>query len=97
MSALVLGGKPVLVSNPFVVTQLGNSVEWRAGSMEELVHGHYFDLILLGGQLKTFRPEAGTWSVDLINVIGREYSPVRYFQCRNAGAAYVPKSPHVRQ
>ena len=61
--------------------------------MEELAQHQYFDLILLGGELKNFRPEAGTWSVDLIKVIGRQYTPVRDFQCRNAGTAYISRSP----
>ncbi len=93
VSALVLGGKPVLVSNPFVVTQLGNSVKWRAGSMEELAQGQYFDLILLGDELKHLRQD-GKWSVELIDVMGHQYAPVRYFQCKNAGAAYIPNAAH---
>jgi len=97
VSALVLGEKPVLISNPFVVTQLGNSVKWQAGSMEELAQGRYFDLILLGGELKDFRPESGTWSVELIKVIGRQYSPVRSFNCPNARVAYIPSTAQERQ
>jgi len=89
ISALVLTDKPVLVSNPFVITQLGDSVEWQKGSMEQLAQGQYFDLVLLGGELKDFRPESGTWSAELINAIRRKYSPVRYFQCPNARVAYV--------
>jgi hypothetical protein len=89
ISALVLTDKPVLVSNPFVITQLGNSVEWQKGSMEQLAQDQYFGLVLLGGDLKDFRPESGTWSAELINVIRHQYSPVRYFQCPNARVAYV--------
>jgi len=97
VGALALGGKPVVVSNPFVVTQLGNSVVWRAGTMEELAQARYFDLILLGGELKDLRPESGVWSADLMKVIGHRYSPVRYFQCPCARVAYIPSTAHERQ
>ena len=96
VSALVVGGNRVLVSNPFVVTQLGNSVEWQAGSMEDLAQRQYFDVILMGSDLKDVNTDAGTWSVDLIKAIGRRYSPVRRFQCRNAGTAYVPNTMQAR-
>src|SRR5262249_24455480 len=47
VAALVLNNKPVLVSNPFVVTQLKDSVDWQAGTLEELTRRQYFQLILL--------------------------------------------------
>jgi dolichyl-phosphate-mannose-protein mannosyltransferase len=97
VSALVLAGKTVLVSNPFVVTQLGNSVKWQAGSMEELAQARYFDLILLGGELKDIRPESGRWSPELIKVIELRYSPVRSFQCLDAKVAYIPSFAHELQ
>ena len=65
-SALVLGGKEVLVSNPFVTTQLGNSITWQAGSVEQLVQWQYFDLIVLGGTLDSYIPSAGGESTELI-------------------------------
>ncbi len=61
--------------------------------MEELAQGQYFDLILLGDELKHLRQD-GKWSVELIDVMGHEYAPVRYFQCKNAGAAYIPNAAH---
>jgi hypothetical protein len=94
VSDLVLAGKPVLVSNPYVVTQLGNSVKWQAGSMEELAHDRYFDLILMSAELNQIRPDVGRWSPEMIEVIGRQYTPVRSFQCLDASVAYVPNTLH---
>lgn len=92
IAAVVVAGKPVIVSNPFVVTQLGDSVDWQAGSIEQLVSRRYFDVVLLGGELKDFRPEAGTWSTTAINAIREGYSPAHEFQCPSASVAYVRNS-----
>jgi Dolichyl-phosphate-mannose-protein mannosyltransferase len=90
ISALVLGGKEVLVSNPFVSTQLGNSITWQAGSVEQLVQRQYFDLIVLGGTLDSYIPSAGGESPELIQTIGKRYVPVKYFQCAYAKVAFTP-------
>lgn len=91
VSSLVLGRKPVLVSNPFVMTQLGSSVDWRAGSLESFADKEYFDLILLDGEVEGFRPESGRWSPELIRSVEKHYLPIKYFQCPYARVAYVPK------
>src|SRR5438874_6183946 len=75
VSALVLGGKDVLVSNPFATTQLGNSITWQAGTVEQLVQRQYFDLIVLGGTLDSYIPSAGGESPQLIRAIGKRYAP----------------------
>ena len=90
VSALVLGGKDVLVSNPFVTTQLGNSITWQAGSVEQLVQRQYFDLIVLGGTLDSYIPSAGGESPELIRTIGKRYVPDKYFECAYAKVAFVP-------
>jgi hypothetical protein len=90
VSALVLGGKDVLVSNPFVTTQLGNSITWQAGSVEQLVQRQYFDLIVLGGTLDSYIPSAGGESPELIRAIGKRYVPNKYFECAYAKVAFIP-------
>jgi hypothetical protein len=92
ISALVLAGKPVLVSNPFVMTQLGNSVEWQAGTLEHLAQSQYFDLILLGGTVESFVPNSGGHSPELIRAIRDRYVPYQYFQCDYAKVAYLPQT-----
>ena len=88
VSGVLLSGKPVLVSNPFVVTQLGASVTWSQGSMERLVSERYFDLILFGDD-----PHArGRWSPSLKDAVARNYKLERQFQCLPyIASAYVPK------
>jgi len=75
-----------------VVTQLGNSVGWQAGSMEQLIQDQFFDLVLLGGELNDFRPESGTWSRDFIRVLADKYSAVERFQCPYARVAYIART-----
>ena len=90
ISALVLGGKDVLVSNPFVTTQLGNSITWQAGSVEQLVQRQYFDLIVLGGTLDNYIPSAGGESPELIRAIRKQYVPDKYFECAYAKVGFIP-------
>ena len=90
ITALVLGGKDVLVSNPFVTTQLGNSISWQAGTVEQLVQRQYFQLIVLGGTLDSYIPSAGGESPELIRAIGKHYVPDKYFECAYAKVAFVP-------
>src|SRR5262249_30714252 len=93
VTALVVGERPVIVSNPYVATQLGNSVRWSRGSVEQLVDQGYFDLIVLGGDLENFRPESGRSSPALIEGVARRYQPARHFKCfPSAAVAYVPQA-----
>jgi hypothetical protein len=93
VSAVVMSGKPVMVSNPYVVTQLGNSVAWSRGSLEQLANQRYFDLIVLGGDLDHFRPETGRWSPAFINAVREQYRTERQFRCSpSLAVAYVPRT-----
>jgi len=85
VSAVVLSGKPVLVSNPFVATQLGNSLAWSQGSLDQLAAREYFDLILLAGRAP------GRWSPAFLQATAGHYEVVREFQCLSVGAALVPR------
>ncbi len=92
VAALVLNRKAVLVSNPFVTTQLRDTVNWSQGSMEHLVEERYFDLVLLGGDVEGFLPQSGRWAASLIRAVGERYKPERRFECfPYLGVAYVPK------
>lgn len=88
--ALVVDGKTVSISNPFVMTQLGNLVRWSRGSLAELAQGEYFDLIILGGRVENYDPGSGRWPADFIHSISEHYVLARQFQCAPyLGAAYV--------
>ncbi len=89
VSGVLLNGKPVLVSNPFVVTQLGDSVSWSQGSMESLVSDRYFDLILFGDDPHA---SAGRWTPALKDAVLRNYRLERQFRCSPyMASAFVPK------
>jgi hypothetical protein len=91
ISALVLAGKPVLVSDPYMMTKLGDSVKWSRGSMEELAARKYFDLIVLDEKTAMTSPGFSRWSSALMQVISRYYRLARHMPCM--GAAYVPRAP----
>ena len=94
VAALVLGGKPVLVSNPFATTQLDRFSPGSAGALERMVHDQYFDLILLGGDVEDFIPGSGRWSPELIEAVRLGYEPVRHFDCSPyLAVAYASRSP----
>ena len=95
VSALVLAGKPVLVSDPYMMTRLGSSVRWSEGSMAQLAARQYFDLILLGGEIEAYKGDSGDWRwpMALMDEIRRHYQLVRRLECPpQLGAAYVPKA-----
>jgi hypothetical protein len=93
VAALVLGNKPVLISNPFVTTQLKSTIDWSEGTIEHLVDRQYFQLIMLGGEPHEFQSQSGRWSVALIEALRERYRPVRRFDCYPSMAvAFVQNS-----
>jgi hypothetical protein len=92
VTALVLSGKPVLVSNPFVITELGHRIAWSRGPVDEMVKQKEFDLIFLGGETQNFDASSGRWSPEFIQNVGTLYRLKRRFRCEpNLVAAYVPR------
>jgi len=90
VTSLVLGGKEVLVSNPFVLTQLGDSINWQAGSLQDLTEKKYFDAIVLGGTIDNYIENKGGWPQGMLLAMESHYRPYRYFQCEHARVAYIP-------
>jgi hypothetical protein len=81
ISAVLLAAKPVLLSNPFVYTQLEDHVHWSHGTIAQLVERQYFDLIALGGDLAAYRDDSGIWSRSTMEAIGRRYVVAYRFEC----------------
>jgi hypothetical protein len=81
ISAIVLAGKPVLLSNPFVYTQLEDHIRWSNGTIKELVERQYFDLIALGGDAAAYRDDSGIWPRSTMEAIGRRYVLAYRFEC----------------
>jgi 4-amino-4-deoxy-L-arabinose transferase-like glycosyltransferase len=92
VASLVLTDKPVLVSNPFVATQLGDSVAWSRGSMTALASRQYFQLIIQGAEVQGFQPSSGRWPPAFISAVGQHYRVQQRFLCApHFVVAYAPK------
>ena len=89
VGALVLAGKPVWVSNPFVYGQLISSGEWSDEAVASRIRSHWFDLILLSEDATRYTDR---WSPALRQDILANYHLAGRFACEGAKAAYVPNS-----
>jgi len=93
LGALVLGGKPVLVS-PYLLNQIVRYGNWTDGPLVSSVRERNFDIILLARDIHQFRQEGSeAWSPAVLNTIEQNYVLTRNFECRYAVAAYEPKRP----
>ena len=81
VSAVLLSSKPVLLSNPFVYTQIENRLRWSNGTVAQLADQQYFDLIVLGGEAQTFRSESGLWPQSMMTAIAKRYTLAYKFNC----------------
>jgi hypothetical protein len=97
LGPLLIGGKPILVSDPFV---FGQSVEhgiWPDRRVEGLVDEQYFGLIVMSRDPSQGKPhDSDTWPESLVTAIERNYRTVNRFTCRGAGVMLEPisKSEH---
>ena len=80
------------VSDPVAMAQLGSSVKWSQGSMDQLAARQYFDLVVMGGEVGTNILDLGRPA--LVEAIRRRYRLVRRLDCPpHLGVAYVPNTP----
>jgi hypothetical protein len=89
VGALLLTGKPVLVSNPFVYTQLVSHGTLSGDRMVELVREKKFDVILLRDQLGAY-PADVRFTRGTLEAIRRNYHEGAAFDCFDSNFAYVP-------
>jgi hypothetical protein len=95
LGALLMAGKPVLVSDPFVYLQATKHGKLPDRQVEKLVDERYFDLIVMSNDpLATNLQSAEVWPDSLVDAIGRNYQPVERFSCRNAGVMMEPVGPN---
>lgn len=89
VGALLIAGKPVLVSNPFVYAQLVSHGKLAKDPVKELVLEKKFDVILL-------REAVGAYPADVrftgatLQAIQQNYHEAGEFACYDSGHAYVP-------
>jgi hypothetical protein len=94
LGPLLVAGKPVSVSDPFVYGQSVAHGKWPDREIELLINEKYFDLIVMGDDPTTARLRGSDiWPDSLLNAIGQNYRGVGRFTCRDAGVILEPLSP----
>jgi hypothetical protein len=94
LGALLMAGKPVLVSDPFVYVQSAKHGLRPEREVEELVSERYFDLIVMSNDPPATKLQnADVWPGALVDAIDRNYQPVERFNCRYAGVMLEPVGP----
>jgi len=89
VTAVVLAGRPVEVSDPFAYV-LTKYPGWEGGGLEGRVKDGYFDLIVVGADSLREHRAQPRWSPGLAQMIGTHYRVAQTFQCSPAlGVAYV--------
>jgi len=86
VGALVLTGRTVLLSNPFVYAQLVRSGKWPSGRVEKMLQESTADLVIIG------RPSVRDqrWSQPALAALDANYHVTRRFVCSDATLAYEP-------
>jgi hypothetical protein len=93
LGALLVAGKPVSVSDPFVYGQSLAHGKWPDREVELLINEKYFDLIVMGNDPTTARVRGSDiWPESLVNAISKNYRSVGRFTCRDAGVILEPVS-----
>lgn len=87
---LVLTGKPVFISNPFVYRYLVGS-GWSDAALRQKVGSQGFSAIVLSSDPTTHPVnESQHWSADVLEDINRDYAPAAHFQCTEATTLLLP-------
>jgi len=93
LGPLLVAGKPILVSDPFVYGQLLEHGLWPDRQVGDLVNKGYFDLIVMSydpSQIKVRGSDI--WSESLATDIALKYRVVDRFNCRDARVMLEPLS-----
>ena len=86
VGALVLTGRPVLLSNPFVYAQLVRSGKWPSGRVERMLQESKADLVIIGKP--SIRDQR--WSQPALAALDANYHVTKRFVCLDATLAYEP-------
>jgi len=89
VGALLLAGKPVLVSNPFVYSQLVSHGKLAGDPVKQLVSEKKFDVILLRESLAAY-PADVRFTGPTLRAAEQNYHEAATFACYDSGHAYVP-------
>ena len=88
VGALVLTGKPVLLSNPFVYAQLVRHGKWPNQRVEQTLQLSEADLVIIG------KPAISEqrWSAPALAALAANYHVTHRFACVDTTLAYEPNS-----
>jgi hypothetical protein len=95
VGALLLAGKPVLVSNPYVYAQLAMHAGWSDAAVRDRVREKKFDVILLESPAGYYKGPDARFTPGTIHAIEENYHIAKEFDCLDARVAYVPNSAQL--
>ena len=88
LSMVVLAGKTLWISNPYVYTQLVKYGGWSDTDFQQQLREHQVDLLMFN--------EDQEWSPEILKAVQQNYRIDQSFDCReatpNSLSAYVPKA-----
>ena len=90
VGALLLTGKPVQVSNPYVYSQLVLHAGWSDKAVRDRIREKKFDVILLESYADKYKGPDARFTPGMIQEIEQNYHVAAEFQCLDAREAYVP-------
>jgi hypothetical protein len=92
LGPLLINGKNVLVTDPFIYGQLVDHGIWPDSILERPVNEEYFDLIITTVDPGKMQPnESSIWPRELLDAMARHYRVVRTFQCRDGSVMLEPR------
>jgi hypothetical protein len=90
VGALLLSGKPVLVSNPYVFSQLAMHSGWSDAPIVDRIRSKQFDVILLMDPAGKYTGPDSRFTPDTVLAIKQNYHVATQFDCPDTMFAYVP-------
>jgi len=98
VGAVVMAGKPVQLSDPFVWIWLVRRGGWSDAELQSMIRARAFDMITMDSPVKRQMDlgDTGRWSLPVLGAIQQNYQPTRGFACQDAGVVYEPTAtaPH---
>jgi hypothetical protein len=92
LGPLLLSGKPVLLTDPFVYGQLVQHGIWSDDNLIQLVNERFFDVILTTVDPAHVQTGDGNiWPPSLLDAMARHYRVVKSFHCRDSSMILEPK------
>ncbi|MBZ5702990.1 MAG: hypothetical protein LAN84_14240 [Acidobacteriia bacterium] len=91
VGALLLSGKPVQLSNPYVYAQLVARAGWPDGPVRERLRSGQFDVVVLQDQEDGPFAPSDRWTPGILAEIQANYRQAGEFGCPEAELAFVHK------